>query len=61
MPGCAVNEPANHTAWVDADGDAWAWGDVEEFGPFTPADPERTERAIAIVRRVSERTAGCRD
>lgn len=80
-----MNEPDNHTAWIDADGDAWvrvddcpgpygwwqvcdgphwgnagghaafgggqAWDEVEEFGPFTAADPDRTARAIAIVRR----------
>jgi hypothetical protein len=95
-----VNEPANHTAWVDAgggtwvrydeyfgrevaptkvliepwgpwwpltDGPGWAqlahdgigtprpWDQVEPFhGPMAEADPERTARALARVRREVE-------
>jgi hypothetical protein len=86
MPGYAVNEPANHTAWIDTDGDAWVrvddcpgprgtwwqicdgpywgttgghaafggaqeWDEVEEYGPFAAADPDRTAAAIDLVRR----------
>lgn len=90
-----MNEPANHTAWIDRGGDTWPrydeyrgfevgtsgvrikpwgpwfpltdgpnweprarsgigkprpWDQVEKYGPFVEADPERTARALARVR-----------
>jgi hypothetical protein len=84
-----MNEPANHTAWIDHFGDTWvraddmpgrygtwwpltdgpgweqwardgigqarAWGEVEEYGPFAPADPERTAQALNRVRQEWQR------
>lgn len=35
----------------DGIGQARPWDQVEEYGPFTPADAERTARALARVRR----------
>lgn len=81
-----MNEPDNHTAWVDQSGDTWVrvdehpgrnggtwnpltdgpgwdewarngigqprgWDQVEEYGPFVQADPDRTARALDRVRR----------
>jgi hypothetical protein len=50
------------TWWPLTDGPGWEewartgvgksrdWGQVEDYGPFTPADPERTAAALARVR-----------
>lgn len=39
--------------WPITDGpgfDPRAWDNMAEYGPFTPADPDRTARALALVR-----------
>jgi hypothetical protein len=42
--------------WDDgasAVGNSCIWAEVEEYGPFTPADPARTAAAIDRVRRAA--------